>query len=171
LSQIEFGTAVVPNSCTRAALLYCVDLNDADLDDFLGALVRTREAGVGISELSNEMANRLIDRLLVRDDAESASVGPLWQVCGPPARARIAVSVGDVTEEEKASLEGNAPDRAGEIERWIREIVGSVAAGTSTAGALGSMGVVQQYPEEAYAAVSTLTNEWLSGTTAVPTGA
>ena len=58
-----------------------------------------------------------------------------------------------------------------EIERWLREIVGSVAAGSSTAGAQGSMGVVQQYPEEAYAAVSTLTNEWLSGTTTVPTGA
>jgi hypothetical protein len=156
--------ATVVNTASQ----YCADLSDADLDDFLEALRRAREAGVAISELSTEMANRLIDRLLVRGELEAVSFTALWQVCGPPARARIAVAVGGVAEAEKVTLEGNATDRPAEIDRWLREVIGSVAAGSSTAGAQGSMVVVQEYPEEAYGVVSTLTNEWLSGTTTVP---
>lgn len=79
--------------------------------------------------------------------------------------------MGRVAEEEKVTLEGNATDRPAEIDRWFREVVGSVAAGSSTAGAQGSMVVVQDYPEEAYGVVSTLTNESLSGTATVPAGA
>ena len=155
----------------NTASQYCADLNDADLDDVLRALRRAREGGVPISELSNEMASRLIDSLVMRSDVEPDSIAALWQVSGPPARARIAVAVGRVAEEEKVTLEGNATDRPAEIDRWFREVVGSVAAGSSTAGAQGSMVVVQDYPEEAYGVVSTLTNESLSGTATVPAGA
>ena len=78
------------------------------------------------------------------------------------------MSLGGVTEEEKATLDGNPPDRGGEIDRWIREIATCVAAGSPTDGVQGSMEVIRQYPEEAYATVSMVTNEWLGGTTAVP---
>lgn len=155
----------------NTASQYCADLSDSDLDDLLKTLKRARGDGVAISELSNEMASRLIDRLVSRGDEELSSVPALWQVSGSPARARLAVAVGGVAEEEKATLDSNAADRAAEIDRWLREIVGSVAAGTSTAGAHGSMAVVRGYPDEAYGVVSTLTNEWLSGTTLVPTAA
>jgi hypothetical protein len=170
LTGTKWPSAVLA-TIVNTASQYSADMDGANLDDLLGVLERAREAGVSIPELSIEMSNRLIDQAVVRGDVDSASVGALWQVCSAPARARLAVAVGGVGEAAKVTLETNEVERPAEVDRWLLEIVGSVEAGTSTAGVKDFTAAVLKYPDVAYGAVLALTNEWLSGTTVVPVAA